>query len=226
MRLPSIFNKGRVTRITAINVKLQGFTHALKGMESKGETIDIDIPFKNKVHVDMLTEAGVFKAEKGKPMRIDKITVAEPFQLVETVPKAPVEVPSGGQANFRITVKPPGHSYTGPLSISFASEPVEMVHIEITRTVMDHKGKRTEIAASSKMLNIEKGKIFTEKVQLYKVMGFNESANSMSVSFPFKLVSTDPKLPTTIDSPNSYIIALYIQAPQQNYSGELVVTIE
>ncbi len=216
------FKRGRTTKITVINLKLQGFNHTMKGIESKDEKIEIKIPFSNKLHTDMLTDAGVFKAEKGKPIKIEKIEVSEPFTAVSVQPRPPVEVLPGAKTEFKIVLKPPEHSYAGPLSISFASEQVEMVHIEISRTIIERNGKRIEIPASSRMLNIEKGKIFIEKVQLFKALGYGETVNSISVSFPFKLVSTDPSLPAKIISTNSYIMSMHIQAPTQNYSGELV----
>ena len=219
------FKRGRTTKITVINLKLQGFNHTMNGIESKDDTIEIKIPFTNKLHTDMLTEAGVFKAQKGKPIKIEKIEVSEPFEMVSITPKMPVDVPPGAKIEFKILLKPPTHSYAGPISISFASEQVEMVHIEISRTLIERNGKKIEIPASSKMLNIEKGKIFTEKVQLFKALGYGETAKEISVSFPFKLVSTDPPLPAKINETNSYIMSMHIQAPSQNYSGEMVLTI-
>lgn len=219
------FKRRKTTKITVINLKLQGFNHTMDGMESKEDKIEIKIPFTNKLHTDMLTDAGVFKAQKGKPIKIEKIVVSEPFEMVSITPGMPVEVPPGGKTEFKIMLKPPAHSYAGPLSISFASEQVEMVHIELSRTLIEHNGKRIEIPASSRMLNIEKGKIFTEKVQLFKALGYGETAKEISVSFPFKLISTDPPLPATINDANSYIMSMHIQAPSQNYSGEMVLTI-
>ena len=219
------FKRGRTTKITVVNLKLQGFNHTMNGIESKEDTIEIRIPFTNKLHTDMLTEAGVFKAQKGKPIKINKIEVSEPFTMISVLPGTPVEVPPGGKTEFKVLLKPPAHSYAGPLSINFASEQIEMVHIEISRTLIERNGKKTEIPASSRMLNIEKGKIFIEKVQLFKALGYGETAHGISVSFPFKLVSTDPPLPATIDATNSYIMSMHIQAPTHNYSGELVVMI-
>jgi len=217
--------KKNKTTVTSVNVKLQGYTHKLPGMESSKGKIELEIPFRNKTHSDMLTEAGVFKAAKGKPLSIQSIEVLDPFKLASVEPKPPLVVKADETIKFKIIVDAPAHNYTGPLSINFNSVGEEVIHIELTKTSLVWNGAKKEIESSSRMLNLQKGGILVEKVQLFKAMRYGDMAKSIEVSFPFKLVSTDPKLPAKIDDPNSYIMALYLQAPQHNYSGELEIKI-
>ena len=100
-----------------------------------------------------------------------------------------------------------------------------MVHIEIARTILDYKGKKTEIESSARMLNVQKNGILVENVQLYKAMSYGDTVKSVEVGFPFKLASTDPKLPVKLDTPNGYIMGFFIQAPDHSYSGDLVIKI-
>lgn len=212
--------------ITAINIKLQGHTHKLEGMEASGKQVEVKIPFRNKIHSDMLTEANVFKSVKSKPIRIDAAKVAEPFSLIAVEPKTPIEIKSDELVNFKLTVGVPSHNYTGPMNISFESLGEEVAHIELTKTFLVYKGKKTEIESSSRMLNLQKNGIFVEKVQMYKAMSSGDTLNSVEVAFPFKLVNTDPKLPAKMETPNGYIMAFFIQAPDHNYSGTLEISIK
>lgn len=220
-----LFNKSRKTMVTAVNIKLQGHTHKLDGTESNSDTIELKIPFKNKIHSDMLTDAKVFKAEKSKPLKIDMIKVADPFSLISVEPKVPIEIKSDELINFKVTIGVPKHNYTGPVNISFESVSEEVIHIEITKTILAYRGRKTEIESSSRMLNLQKNGIFVEKVQMLKAMSFGDSVFAAEVAFPFKLVNTEPKLPADLNTPNGYIMSFYIQAPNHHYSGALEIRI-
>ena len=119
----------------------------------------------------------------------------------------------------------PPHNYSGPLTVSFESASEEVIHIEIARTVLNYKGKKTEIESSARMLNLQKNGIMVEKVQMMKAVAFGDTIGSAEAGFPFKLVSTDPKLPVKMDAPNGYIMSFYIQAPDHSYSGDLEITV-
>jgi hypothetical protein len=220
-----LFGGKRKTTITGINIRLQGAVHQLKGLESGDEVIELTIPFKNKVHSDMLTDAGVFKAQEGKPISIREVKVSDPFGLIEVEPKAPIEVKSGQSVEFKIKLTAPKHNYTGPLTISFEAVSEEVVHIEIARTILEWKGKRTEIESSARMLNVQKNGIIVENVQLYKAMSSGDTVTSAEAEFPFKLASTEPKMPVKLDATNGYIMGFYIQAPDHSYSGDLVIKV-
>ena len=82
-------NKSTVT-ISTINIKLHGFQHNIGGMVVKDKTFTLEIPFKNKTHTDMLTEATSFKAEKAEPIKIKGVEIAAPFKLVSMEPICPL----------------------------------------------------------------------------------------------------------------------------------------
>lgn len=214
------------TTISAINIRLQGATHQLKGIESSESVIPLTIPFKNKVHSDMLTDAGVFKAQEGKPITIREVKVSDPFSLVGAVePATPIEIKSGQTVEFKLMLNAPKHNYTGPLTVSLESEAEEVVHIEIAKTVLEWKGKRVEIQSSARMLNVQKNGIIVENVQMYKALSFGDTVTGVEMEFPFKLASTDPKLPVKMDGQNGFIMGFFIQAPDHSYSGDLVIKV-
>ncbi len=219
------FGKKAKTNITAINIRLQGHVHQIEGVSSSEKIIELKIPFKNKVHSDMLTDAGVFKSVKGKPIAIKEVKVSDPFTIVSLEPKAPLEIKSDEAVEFRISLNAPAHNYSGPLTISFEAATDEVVHIEIARTILNYGGKKTEIESSARMLNVQKNGIIVENVQLYKAMSFGDTLSRAEAAFPFKVVSTDPRLPVKLDTPNGYIMGFYIQAPDQSYSGDLEITV-
>lgn len=215
-----------VVTITGINIKLHGYMHSISGMTVKERTFPLEIPFKNKVHRDMLTEAALFKAQKAEPLRIKGIEIAEPFTLVSIEPKLPIEIKSDESVTFKMVIGAPEHNYSGPMNISFASDSAEVVHIEITKTVLEAKGRRTEIETSSRILNLPKGQIFNEKIQLYKAFSYGDSVSRVEIASPFAFVSSEPKLPLKIDDTNTYILNLYIQAPPASYAGILEIKID
>ncbi len=217
--------KQKVT-ITTINLKLHNYVHSMGGRVVTEKTFTLDIPFTNKSHTDMLTQAAAFRTEKAKPIIINSMSVAEPFKLVSVTPKAPVEIKADEKVDFKLEIAVPEHNYTGPMSVNFVSDATPTIHIEISKTILVRNGKKTEIETSSRILNLPKGQIFGEKVQLYKAMSYGDSAKSISIAAPFKFVSSDPKLPLKIDDTNSYIVELYIQAPDAPYAGTLEITVD
>lgn len=224
MNFPNIFGgKRQKVTITTVNIKLHNYMHSMVGMEVKDKTFAIDIPFRNKTHTNLLTAATDFKAEKAKPIVIRSIDVGEPFRLVSVSPVMPVEISADEKVDFKLTLEPPSHNYTGPLGISFISDNVETVHIEISKTILNFGGKKTTIETSSRIMTLPKGQIFAEKVQLYKAMSFGDTASRIELEPPFKFVSSEPKLPLKIDDTNSYILEIYIQAPDSPYAGPLEI---
>jgi len=220
-----LFKRKAKTTITAINIRLQGHVHQIAGVSSSEKVVELRIPFRNKVHSDMLTEGGVFKSVKGKPISITEVKVSDPFTIASIEPKAPLEIKSDEAVEFKIALNVPGHNYSGPLTVSFESASEEVIHIEIARTILNYRGKKTEIESSARMLNLQKNGILVEKVQMMKAVGFGDSVAKAEVGFPFKLVGTDPTLPVKIDTPNGYIMAFQIQAPDHSYSGDLEITV-
>ncbi len=217
--------KSSVT-ITTINIKLQGYMHSISGMDVKEKTFTLEIPFRNKTHTDMLTEAASFKAQKANPLKIKGIEIAEPFKLVSIEQKFPIEIKPDETVVFKMVIHAPEHNYNGPMSVIFASDSVEMVHIEITKTILEAKGAKIEIDTSSRIMNLPKGQIFNEKIQLYNAFRYGDAVSRIEIAHPFAFVSSEPKLPVKIDDPNTYILNLYIQAPSTSYAGALEIKID
>jgi hypothetical protein len=109
------------------------------------------------------------------------------------------------------------------LTISFGSNNVETIHVEITKTILNVNGVKTAIETSSRILNLQKGQIFNEKIQLYKALSYGDSVKSIEIEKPFAFVSSDPKLPVKIDDSNSYLLNIYIQGPEAPYAGAMEI---
>ncbi len=199
--------------------------HSLDGMEVKSRNFSFELPFKNKTHTDLLTEATEFKAQKAEQMEIKSIEVSSPFSLTAVEPKLPIKIKADESVVFKLSIEAPEHSYTGPMNIILGSDTVDMVHIEISKTVIEAKGIKTSIETSSRIINIPKGQIFTDKIQLYKAFSYGDSISRIELGSPFAFAGSEPKLPLKINDPNSYILNLYIQAPSTDYAGTLDIKI-
>ena len=222
--ISNIFKRNDMSiTVTAINIRLHGNMHSMEGMTAKEKTFKIEIPFKNKSHTDMLTDAASFKAQKAEPINIKNIEVATPFRLVYIEPKLPYSVKADEKVAFTLTLESSITNYTGPMNINFVSDELEMIHIEISKTVLNVNGKKTPIETSSRILNVPKGQIFSERIQLYKAFSYGDTVSKVELETPFIFVSSDPKLPIKIDDTNSYILNIYIQAPQNSYAGILEI---
>ncbi|HVC58168.1 MAG TPA: hypothetical protein VND15_01685 [Candidatus Acidoferrales bacterium] len=220
----NLFGKKTKVVVNGISVKWQGYAHKLDGMPIKARTFEFTLPFQNKTHEDMLTKAADFKAQKAMPAVIKAIEVSNPFKLVSVEPALPVTVQPDQKITLKMVFEAPDYNYEGPLAINLASDQVEAIHIEITKVIMQAKGKDVEIETSSRIMSMAKGQIFQEKVQMFKALSFGDTVSKVEISAPFKIVSTDPKLPFTLDQTNSYIATLFVQAPESSYAGTLVFT--
>ena len=209
--------------ISNINIKFMGNMHSIAGMKVSSRLFDLKIPFQNKTHSDMLTEAASFKVQKARPIVVKKIEVMQPFKLNLVAPDVPLEVKPDQKIEFKMKIEAPNYNYEGPLMLNFVSDEIEMVHIEISKTVLSTNGKQTEIETSSRILSLPKGQIFSEKVQLLKALSYGDEIHKIEIEKPFSFVSSDPVLPIKIDKTNSYILNLYIQAPNNPYAGTLEI---
>ena len=220
---PDIFHRGkpkngeraRVT-ITSINIKFMGETHSLMGREVKDSIFELSLPFQNKIGSDLLPDM-----LKGPKLTLSRIDVSPPFQLVEVSPKPPVDIEYMGKTVFKLRIKVPEVTYEGPLAISFGNEPKETVNINLSKITLSRDGNKVDLEDSAMVVNMQKGQIFKRSVQLYKIMSYNDSVNSILLNHPFELVSTDPKMPLILDRKDSYILDLYIKAPDYSYAGTL-----
>lgn len=218
-----LFGGGKPTarvKVTSINLKFMGNAHGIDGMDVTTPQFDVVIPFQNKMGSGLLPDN-----LKGPPVRITKITVAEPFALMNVSPALPAEVPYMGKVTFTINIRAPQVTYEGPLSINFGNDATEGITINIKRVMLHYKGRDVELEESSIGASMQKSQLFKESVQLYKVVSFGDSVASVQVSRPFELVSTDPKLPIKADKKDSYILGMYMKCPDFSYAGDLDITI-
>ena len=218
----SLLGKKNGVKATAVNIKLHGKIHTLPGMESKSGFIDLEIPFANKPNQNVL----MFQAQKRKPERITAIEVAQPFTLVSIEPKAPIEIEEERKVVFKLRIGVPSYGYSGPMNIEMKTDEPEMVHIELSKTVLVRGERKVEVENSNAIIMVQKNGIFQQNIQMYKVLSYKDKVSKVVLPEPFKLVSTDPKLPFTISDENSYIVAFYIQAPDHGYAGPLTIGLE
>ncbi len=193
-----------------------GETHSLMGRDVREKVFEINLPFQNKIGNDLLPDM-----LKGPKLTLGRIDVSPPFQLLEVSPKPPVEIEYMAKTMFKLKIKAPDVTYEGPLAISFGNESKETVNINISRITLSSGETKVELENSSMTVNMQKGQIFKRSVQLYKIMSFNDAIRGVSLNAPFELVSTDPKMPLKLDRKDSYIMDLFIKAPDFSYSGTL-----
>ncbi len=234
MGLFGIFGRKKSgTHVTRTIIRWRGKMHALdeKGFDVEGSTFMEEIPFSNRSNSNMLTEsnignAPILKAQKPNPIKITGVEVAAPFKLAGAEPAMPVVIQADQSVVLKLSISPPEHAYNGALSITLNSEVPESTHVELSKFTLKNKRRSVDIENSARIMSIEKGQMFSQAVQLYKIVGYRTKVKSLSVEPPFKLVSTDPKPPFEIDNPNSYIVTFYIQPPEVSYAGTLVIDVE
>ena len=224
------FNKKKRVTITKINIMWKGAVHSMEGMGIKNDSFEIEIPFHNKRPENMLTKMShgesILKTQQIELAVITKIEASAPFKLLSLDPPAPVEVKPDQKVVLKLKLSVPDHSYNGPVNIIMSSDSKELTHIEITKIVLKRGSKSVEIENSAKIIDVPKGQIFTQSVQLYKIINYRDKVNDIEVNAPFELVSQDPNPPFEIDNANSYIEALYILAPEFGYAGPLEITLK
>ncbi len=233
MKLTNPFRKRSGTHVARTIIKWRGKMHALdeEGFEVRGSSFVKEIPFSNRASTNMLTEsnvgnAPVFKAQKPKPVKITGIEVAPPFKLTHVEPQMPLEVQGDESVVLKLSIDVPEHSFNGALNVTINSEILESIHVELSKFTLKSNGRSVDIENSARIMSIEKGQMFSQAVQLYKIVGYHTKVKGLSVEPPFKLVSTGPKPPFEIDNPNSYIVTFYIQPPDTNYAGSLEINVE
>ncbi|MEM3841345.1 MAG: hypothetical protein QXN59_01460 [Candidatus Micrarchaeaceae archaeon] len=212
----------KLIEIGTVNVRWRGSFHTLPGASSDTSRFVYVIPFKNTISQNELIK-DIAKEQVPDTMKILGVNVAQPFKLVSVDPNPPFEIKAGEKVEIKLTIDGPTAKYSGPMAVTIVEDQPETVKIGVNRVVLHRGSKSFEIPDSSIMMEIQKNMVFANKVQIYKIMGFGETASSISVSPPFKFVSSNPKLPFTVDDPNSYLVELYIQAPESSYAGQLDV---
>ena len=210
--------KSKIT-ITSINLKFMGNSHGMNGFQTQNSIFDVSIPFQNKMGSNLLPDN-----LKGPKLRVSKITVAEPFRLLEVDPGLPVDVEYMSRVMFRLRLKGPEVTYEGPLSINFGNESADNVGINVQKIVLHYKDRDVQLEESGVTATMQKGQVFKQSVQLYKILSLGENIKSVEVARPFELVSSDPTLPLTADKKDSYIMGLFIKCPDSSYAGSLEIT--
>ncbi|MFP3215208.1 MAG: hypothetical protein RXR32_01505, partial [Candidatus Micrarchaeota archaeon] len=99
----------------------------------------------------------------------------------------------------------------------------EFVHLEITNTSINFKGKEVIVDDSLNIMNLLKNGIFEEGIQLLRALDYGTKIESVDVAEPFKFEGSFPKPPFVINDRSSFILSIYIKAPPYNYSGPLIV---
>ncbi|MCL4365289.1 MAG: hypothetical protein M1569_02625 [Candidatus Marsarchaeota archaeon] len=207
--------------VTVVNLKFMGNTHGLGGIKSDKPIFELDIPFQNKMGSELLPNN-----IKGPKIRIDKISVAGPFALLDISPKLPVDVEFMSRAVFRLRIKGPDVRYEGPLSVNFGNDPAGTVNIGIGRIILHHNGKDIELENSQIISNMQRSQVFRQGIQLYRIMSLGDTLNNIAINRPFEVIDTEPKLPVNLNKKDSYIINIFIKAPDVSYSGNLDIVFE
>ncbi len=212
-------NKAHRITVTSINLRYMGETHSLSGKEVREKVFEVYIPFQNKLGNDLLPDN-----LKGPGMSVSRITVAPPFELVSASPRLPVQIDYMSKVIFTLRVKAPDVTYEGPLVVSFGNEQAESVNLNLKAINLHSKGRSLELENSGMIINMQKGQIFKRSVQLYKIFSFGDRITGIEVNDPFGVVSTEPALPLSVDKKDSFILGIYLKAPDFNYAGTVEIT--
>ena len=208
--------RDKKVRITAVNVKFMGVSHALAGLDVAGREAELKIPFQNKMGNNLLPDN-----LKGPKAEISKISVMPPFTLESVSPALPVQVEFMSRVVFTIRIGVPDMSYEGPLQINFGNEAANSITISIRKVTLHRGDRHVELEESGVTSSMQKSQLFRQNVQAYKILSFGDQVKNIVVNKPFEIVSTDPKLPLVADRKDSYIISLYMKCPEFNYAGDM-----
>ena len=230
IRNPFIKKKPDRVTISSINIRWRGQMHAMDGFSPKERRFTIAIPFQNKTQDSALEQYAAlkekFKTQEVPPVVINSIQLSDPFRFVSVSPPPPITVKSGEKIEITINVDAPDYAYSGPLTVTIGSPETSMIKVQLNKVILSAKLKKAEIENSGVILNIPPNGIFKNSIQMYKAMGYGDSASKVTVSEPFEFIDSDPKLPFKIDNPNSYIVTFFIKAPAVDYAGPMEIKVE
>ena len=101
MRGIHLFGGKHVANIISIKINYMNSVHELPGMKVKDKEFELKIPFKNK-------SAGELPSEIKRPdLRIDEISVQNPFQLLDVSPQLPIVLHQGESTEITLKLKAP-----------------------------------------------------------------------------------------------------------------------
>ncbi len=205
--------------LTSINLKLGADVHALNGREITEEVFRLDIPFQNKIGSGLLPSH-----LKGPDMTINDILVEKPFELLESSPKTPLNVPYMASMPFSLRIRAPKGSYSGPLSITFDTDSKDNVNIDVKKMTLIDGQRTADIEDTATNMILKKSQIIRRDIQVYKILKYGRRVEKVEINKPFEVVSTDPATPFTVDRKDSYIIKIFLKCPDFNYAGPMEIT--
>ncbi len=218
VHLPNLFKRKNAYEgaITNVNIYWKNAMHALPGMKLNNRVFELRIPFTNK-SPDNLS----FLKKQNNVETIESIEVKDPFKLLSCSQNLPISISTGNSVEFVLKVEAPDYNYSGPIVLKMNPKPVESVHIELPEIMAVCGEKRVKVNEHGEVKNVEKGGAFEVSMQMYRILEYNDAVKGVSVNKPFEFVSSDPKLPFTIDNKSSYVASFEIKAPEFNYAGVL-----
>ncbi len=208
------------TNITSIGIRYLGDRHGLDGMQVHEKVFELSIPFRNKTGSDLLDDS-----LKRPDLKIENISVSKPFELVDVSPKVPIAVKYTEGVTLKLRIRAPDLPYSGPLEVSLGEKESGMVRVQIEKMIAVANGKKTVLEEAPSVLSVQKGQVLKRDVQLYKFMKYGDSVSKIDVSLPFVFSGSEPKPPFRIDEKNSYIISVFVLAPDYSYAGPLEIHI-
>jgi len=213
--------------ITNINLKYRGQIHQMDGLKSEESTFSVTIPFTNRPYSNYLTDylsaEHMIKSSDFDPVIMKSIEAAQPFKVISVEPALPTKIAPEERVEFKIKIQGPDINYMGPMTLEFIEENREFVHLEITSTSINFKGKEVIVDDSLNIMNLLKNGIFEEGIQLLRALDYGTKIEAIDVAEPFKFEGAFPKPPFIINNRGSFILSVYIKAPPYNYSGPLIV---
>ncbi|MGC8647339.1 MAG: hypothetical protein ACP5SA_00785 [Candidatus Micrarchaeia archaeon] len=218
-----LFGKTFKTEITSINLKWHGVIHKAKGLKTNKRIFDVSIPFHNRI-VQEDSVRHLLKSSDIENILLERIDVGAPFKLVGIEPQPPLTIKYGESVDFKLAIEAPQYSYKGPIEIAFTDREPERVKIEINKVVLIGKGRRVEMPHSGMIMELMKSQVFKIDIQLYNLLGYLDIVKGIEASAPFDFVSSMPEPPFKIDDKSSFIVTVFIKAPEISYGGELELT--
>jgi hypothetical protein len=213
--------------ITTINLKYRGQIYQMDGLKSEDSIFSVTIPFTNRQYSNYLTDylsaEHIIKSGDFDPVIMKSIEATQPFKVISVEPTLPTKIAPEERVEFKIKIQGPDINYIGPMTLEFIEENREFVHLEITNTSINFRGKEVIVDNSLNIMNLLKNGIFEEGIQLLRVLDYGTKIEAIDVAEPFKFEGSFPKPPFIINDRSSFILTIYIKAPPYNYSGPLIV---
>jgi hypothetical protein len=205
--------------LTSITLKFGADVHAIAGREITEQVFSLDIPFQNKIGSGLLPDN-----LKGPEVKINEILVEKPFELVSASPETPISLPFLSNTVFKLRIRAPMQNYSGPLSITFATDSKDNVNIDVNKVTLIDGERRVDVEETAANMILKKSQIVRRDIQVYKILKYGRTVEKMEINTPFEIVSADPPAPFTVDRKDSYIIKVYIKCPDFNYAGPMEIS--